>query len=113
MSFFAAVMSCFSNYFNFSDRAVRSEYWFFQLFCIILAVLASMVDAADPTGAENVSKLCGLITFIPSLTVTVRRLHDVNRSGWWIFINFTIIGIIPFFWWMIKRSNDGANKYGL
>ena len=54
-----------------------------------------------------------LVTFLPSLSVMVRRLHDINKSGWWFFINLTIIGMIPFVYWVIfKRSDEGENKYG-
>ncbi len=54
-----------------------------------------------------------VINIIPVVSVTVRRLHDVNRSGWWIFIMLTIIGVIPFYYWVLKRSDKQANRFGI
>ena len=53
-----------------------------------------------------------LIMLIPFTSVSIRRLHDVNRSGWWFLIQFTIIGLIPFYYWMVKPSDANSNKYG-
>jgi uncharacterized membrane protein YhaH (DUF805 family) len=48
----------------------------------------------------------------PSIAVAVRRLHDVNRSGWWMLLAFTIIGVIPLLYWLIKKGTDGPNRFG-
>ena len=54
-----------------------------------------------------------LAVFLPSWAVMIRRLHDVNRSGWWILINLTIIGIIPFTYWLfMKVGDEGENRFG-
>ena len=53
-----------------------------------------------------------LVAWVPYLSVTFRRLHDVNRSGWWFLIPLTIIGIIPFAYWLLKQSDTNSNKYG-
>ena len=53
-----------------------------------------------------------LVLFLPFLAVAIRRLHDVGRSGWWVLIPLTIIGIIPYFYWMIKKGDYGENEYG-
>ena len=54
-----------------------------------------------------------LAVFLPSWAVMIRRLHDVNRSGWWILISLTIIGIIPFVYWTcIKKSDENENRFG-
>ena len=54
-----------------------------------------------------------LAVFLPGWAVMIRRLHDVNRSGWWILINLTIIGIIPFVYWVcMKKSDEGENRFG-
>ena len=53
-----------------------------------------------------------LIIFIPQITVSVRRLHDVDRSGWWVLIPFTIIGLIPFLYWVCQKGDEGENRFG-
>jgi uncharacterized membrane protein YhaH (DUF805 family) len=70
-SFGEAVSTCFTKYFTFSGRASRSEYWFFALLGFIIGLIPGL-------------NLLGLVLFIPSLAVTVRRLHDTDRSGWWL-----------------------------
>lgn len=86
-SFGEAISVCFSKYVTFSGRASRSEYWFFALFCLLLGLAATVVDAAVFSVSDDLSPvnaLTSLALFLPSLAVGVRRLHDINRSGWWI-----------------------------
>lgn len=88
MNFLTAVTTCFKKYFQFRGRARRSEYWWFYLFTIILSIIAGIIDVAL-FGLENadsgpVGIITSLAVLIPSLAVTFRRLHDTNRSGWWI-----------------------------
>jgi len=82
-----AISVCFNKYVTFSGRASRSEYWYFFLFCILLGLATAVVDMVI-FGVENelspVNSLTSLALFLPSLAVAVRRLHDTNRSGWWI-----------------------------
>ena len=86
-SFGEAISVCFNKYVAFSGRASRSEYWYFFLFCILLGLATTLVDAVI-FGVANelspVNALTSLALFLPSLAVAVRRLHDTNRSGWWI-----------------------------
>jgi uncharacterized membrane protein YhaH (DUF805 family) len=88
MGFGEAVKTCLRNYFKFSGRARRSEYWWFYLFTIIVAVISAIIDGAI-FGWENADEgLVGTITSLallfPSLSAGWRRLHDTGRSGWWI-----------------------------
>lgn len=86
-SFGEAISVCFNKYATFSGRASRSEYWYFFLFCFLLGLATSIVDNVIlGVGAElsPINSLTALALFLPSLAVTVRRLHDRNRSGWWI-----------------------------
>lgn len=81
MSFLEAVTQGFRKSFDFKGRARRSEYWYWTLFAIIVNVAVTILDG----GEDGVlAALAGLILFIPGLSVTVRRLHDINRSGWWL-----------------------------
>lgn len=113
--FFDWVMKCIKleNYVNFTGRARRAEYWYFQLFQLLISVVIGII--AGLSGIDKLSILANIISvalFLPSLAVYVRRLHDVNRSGWWILISFTIIGIIPLFIWLIRETDPKPNQWG-
>ena len=105
MNFFDAIKICFVKYTNFSDRASRSEFWLFLLFNIIVEVAMIIVDF--------VTIVFFLATIIPYTAVMVRRLHDVNRSGWWYFALFTIIGVIPVIYWLCKKGDEEDNRFGV
>lgn len=76
-----AISTCFSKYATFSGRASRSEYWYFYLFGILIGLIGGFIEVA---GSPAVSGLISLVLMLPSLAVTVRRLHDTDRSGWWL-----------------------------
>lgn len=98
VTFQDAINLGFRNYFNFSGRAQRAEYWFFILFTIIGSILTTFVDDfLFDTGDEGglLTGLFSLATLIPCLSVGWRRLHDTNRSGLWILLPYA--GLI----WMI------------
>lgn len=101
----------------FSGRARRKEYWMFFLFNIIFAVIASILDGIIGTRGESgigmIHALYSLFVLVPGLAVTVRRLHDTDKSGWWIFI--VLIPVIGAIWLLILMMMDGTtgeNKYG-
>jgi len=113
MSFTESISSGFRRYFDFRTRSSRSEYWWWTLFAILVSIAMSILDALLFGGATILDGLSSLALLIPGLAVTVRRLHDVDRSGWWILIAFTIVGIIfPLIYWQIKAGDKGTNKYG-
>ncbi len=69
--------------------------------------------SSDASGGFSIILLLiDLATFLPSLAVFVRRLHDVNRSGWWYFIALTIVGIIPLLIWLCRAGETGPNRFG-
>jgi len=109
---------CFKKYAVFGGRASRQEYISFILFIFFVSLLLGFIEGLlglFPSAEDwSVFELIfGLATFLPSWAVMVRRLHDVNRSGWWFLINVTIIGIIPFVYWVcFKKSDEGENKFG-
>ena len=80
MSFADAVRTCFSKYVDFSGRARRSEYWYFLLFYVIVAIVVGIIDAI--INSTILGLLLTIAFFLPSLAVTIRRLHDTSRSGW-------------------------------
>jgi uncharacterized membrane protein YhaH (DUF805 family) len=111
MGFGQAISSGFSNYVNFSNRASRSEYWFWVLFVLIADVVAIAIDAA--IGMQIVSSLFGLAVLLPGLAVTVRRLHDLDRTGWWIFLGLIpLVGAIILIIWFCSKGTDGQNRFG-
>lgn len=105
-------------YADFKGRARRKEYWMFILFSIIIGIILTLIEMM--TGTFNyfvnmgpLSALFSLVILVPNLAVTVRRLHDIGKSGWMMLIVLIpIIGAIWFFILMIRDSEPGHNKYG-
>ncbi len=99
-------------YADFDGRARRTEYWMFVLYNIIFSVAANILDYL--LGTDYVfGGIYGLAMIIPSLAVTVRRLHDINKSGWMILVLFIpVIGIIWFLILMVTEGIPGENQYG-
>ena len=116
MSFTESIGTCFRKYVDGNGRASRSEFWYFQLFLVVLTIISGSVDSAvfgtefGETGI--VSNVVTLGTLLPSLCVTVRRLHDVNKSGWWMLIALTCIGLIPLIIWWATKGTSGSNEHG-
>lgn len=102
----------------FSGRARRKEYWFFVLFNLIVAVVLAIIDMLLGTfsSSSNIGLLSGiysLAVIIPTLAVAVRRLHDTDRSGWWILISFVpFIGSIVLLVFYVMDGTPGQNRFG-
>ena len=97
VSFGEAISRGFSNYFTFSGRATRAENWWWALFAALFGLIP----------------FAGLVTLIPSLALGARRLHDINRTGWWLLLLFVpVIGWIVLIVWACMRGDGGPNKYG-
>jgi uncharacterized membrane protein YhaH (DUF805 family) len=88
MSFGDAIGECFFNYANFRDRAARSEYWWWALFATVVCLLAWLLDLVVFNGfsVSPFLLVVYLAFLLPGLSVTVRRLHDTGRSGWWLLV---------------------------
>jgi uncharacterized membrane protein YhaH (DUF805 family) len=94
MNFWQAVASGFSNYVKFSGRAIRSEYWYWVLFVLMVTLAATLLDVAIVKHRHGpLESVWQLITFMPGLALAVRRLHDIDRTGWWIALPLSVIGI--------------------
>ncbi|MBW6417868.1 DUF805 domain-containing protein [Celeribacter sp. PS-C1] len=120
MNFITAVKTCFSKYVTFQGRARRAEYWWWTLFVLIGNAIFGGADTIffgvpDPD-TSSVGVLAGLFSlavFLPGLSVWVRRLHDINRSGWWAFlILIPIIGWVIMLVWALTKGTEGANRFG-
>ena len=102
----------------FSGRSRRREFWFFMLFYVIIVFVLAYLDAAiglttSERGAGILSTVFVLAMLIPGLALTVRRLHDTGRTGWWVLIGFVpLIGNIVLLVFMCLDSESGANQYG-
>jgi uncharacterized membrane protein YhaH (DUF805 family) len=128
MSLAQAVRSVLTEYVGFTGRARRAEYWWFallvvivemsMLFVLMITSAAAGVTAGQPTGGVNlaslvVAELLFLALVPPHLAVSVRRLHDTNRSGWFYLINFVpLIGSIMLLVVLSEDSGRGPNRYG-
>ena len=111
-------LKAMSQYFDFSSRARRTEYWMFVLINTIFAFCAIFLDnlfgIANPlTGYGVFYLLYSLAVFIPGLAVTVRRLHDIDKSGWMLLILLIpLIGVIWFLVLLFTSGTKGVNSYG-
>ncbi|MCC4833759.1 DUF805 domain-containing protein [Shewanella sp. 10N.7] len=106
------------NYINFKDRARRKEYWFFVLFNLIAGIVLALIDnmtgtLTPETGYGLLSGFYSLLVFLPGLGVTVRRLHDTGRTGWWILIGLIpLIGALVLLYFFVSDSEQETNQYG-
>ncbi len=102
----------------FTGRARRKEYWYFLLFNIIISIILSAVDGM--TGSYNPQTGMGLLgtiyvlaILLPAVGVSIRRLHDTGRSGWWVLLSLIpLLGTIVLLVFMLQDSKPGSNQYG-
>jgi len=113
MNFVDSIKLGFSNYVNFTDRACRSEYWYWVLFYFVGEAVCALVDYLLFGHPGVLYSIFELGLFLPTLAVAVRRLHDTDRGGWWI-----LLGLIPLVGWIIllvwycSKGTDGPNRFG-
>jgi len=104
-------------YVTFSGRATRSQFWLFTLVFVILNVVGAVLDDAlgtgSPDGPGAITGLVVLVHFLPYISVFVRRLHDIDRTGWWYWFGAVpVIGFIVLLVFMCTQSTPGPNQYG-
>ena len=109
MSWYLLVLK---KYAQFSGRSHRKEYWMFFLFNIIIAIILGIIEGI--LGITGIlSSLYCLAVLVPGIAVTIRRLHDIDRSGWWILVGLIpVIGGLVLLIFMVQDSKPGANEYG-
>ena len=110
-------------YATFNGRAGLDEYWWYILFATLGNVIFASLDSFLGTTAGFMYQgnieiktslfngMFSLLTFIPSIAVATRRLHDVNKSGWWQLLMLTIIGIFPLIYWLLKKPIVEGNRF--
>ena len=112
VGFGEAISRGFSNYFRFNGRSTRAEYWWWALFGAISSSALGIVETI--VGIPGILRICFfLATIIPSLAVSARRLHDINRTGLWLFLWLVpVVGWIVLIVWAIDRGDEGQNQHG-
>ncbi|HIH2746495.1 DUF805 domain-containing protein [Burkholderia aenigmatica] len=119
MNFSEAVRSVLNKYATFEGRARRAEYWYFVLLSFILSIAAQVIGVAGRHAGLitllllGVLSLVSLALIIPGIAVSVRRLHDTGRSGWFLLIALIpIVGSILLLVWTCSRGTEGPNHFG-
>ena len=117
-------LTVFRRWSDFAGRSTRREYWMYTLVYFILAVVLGILDGVmllavmgySPSEAQaqlvTLGNAYSLVTLIPTISVGVRRLHDIDKSGWWLLICLTVIGILLIIYWACVASDEGQNRYG-
>jgi uncharacterized membrane protein YhaH (DUF805 family) len=112
MSFADAVRTCLTEkYATFNGRARRSEYWWFGLFQGLLSIVLTIIGSV--IGFKYLGNIASLALLAPGLGVSVRRMHDIGKSGWWLLISLIpLVGWIVIIVFAVTDSNPGPNQYG-
>ena len=116
LNFFDSIKICFKKTFIYQDRASRSEFWYFSLIYTILSIPIYIYENSyDPTEKNLyiISVICVIILFLPGIAVQIRRMHDINKSGWFILLNLVpFIGSIIVLVMLIEKGTLGKNRFG-
>lgn len=124
MNMTTAVKTVFSKFYTFTGRASRPEFWWYYLFIIILYIIAALIEGMvvhpllgfepyAPEAGQPLQVILTIAIFLPTLAVAIRRLHDIDRSGWWYLVGLVpIIGTLALLWWFTRPSSEGPNRFG-
>lgn len=108
-----AIQSGFSKYATFSGRARRSEFWYFALFYFLVMIVAAIINVLLGGKVTFLIFIALLAFLLPSIALGVRRMHDLDKSGWWIFIPFVpLVGGIIYLIWVCSEGTIGPNRFG-
>jgi uncharacterized membrane protein YhaH (DUF805 family) len=119
-----AVKSVLGKYVSFSGRASRSEYWWWTLALIILFVVLGVIDGAiiapllglerfASNAGQPLSLLTALLILLPSIAVTARRLHDTDRTAWWLLVGLVpLVGNLVLLFFYVQQGTEGENQFG-
>lgn len=109
MSFMESVQTCIAKILTFEGRARRSEYWYFVLFVAIVTSVLGFLLGQD----SGITRVISIALSLATISVGVRRLHDIGKSGWWYLLYLVpLIGWIVLLVWNVKDSQPGDNQYG-
>ena len=115
------VLTSLKDFIKFNGRSCRTESRYFLIFNIIIGLTAGLIDMKMGFTIEIIpgiptlilSEITRGILILPNVSLVIRRLHDINKSGWWMLLFFTIVGLIPMFYWLYYKEGDQSeNNYG-
>jgi uncharacterized membrane protein YhaH (DUF805 family) len=115
------VLTSLKDFIKFNGRSCRTESRYFLIFNIIIGLTAGLIDMIMGFTIEIIpgiptlilSEITRGILILPNVSLIIRRLHDINKSGWWMLLFFTIVGLIPMFYWLyFKEGDQSENNYG-
>jgi uncharacterized membrane protein YhaH (DUF805 family) len=129
MTFGEAIRAVYGNYATFSGRARRSEYWWWFLYMLIAVSVIAAIETqlglgfGTVAGADGavyaayqggpLTGIWGLAHLLPGIAVAVRRLHDTDRTGWWLLIAFVpVIGFLVLIYFYVSHGTPGENRFG-
>jgi len=120
MDFTTAVKTVFKRYAEFGGRSCRAEFWYFELAIILFEIAYFIVDGVlRAISLTPLSLLLGLVSLVfvlaiivPILAVEFRRLHDIDKSAWWLLLSFVPFGGLVLLYWFCQPGDRGANRYG-
>ena len=124
MGFTQAVGSVLTKYAVFHGRASRAEYWWWFLFVLLLFAVLNLIDGYlilpmlgfqpfEENGGNPLSVIVALGMFLPNLAVAIRRLHDTDRTGWWVLIGLVpVVGVLVLLYFYVLRGTEGPNSHG-
>jgi uncharacterized membrane protein YhaH (DUF805 family) len=124
MDMITAIKTVLGKYATFSGRATRPEYWWWLLATIILFTVLGLIDGGliapmmgfetfSPDAGQPVSMVVSLALLLPNLAVAVRRLHDTDRSGWWLLLSLIpLLGTLVLLYFFVQRGTEGSNRFG-
>ncbi len=124
MNMIEAVQKVLRNYATFSGRADRPEFWWWVLAIILIQIVTAMIDGGliapmlgaesfSPEAGQPLSTIVALALLIPCIAVSVRRLHDLDKSGWWYLLGLIpIVGPLVLLFWYVQPGTPGDNRFG-
>ena len=124
MNFVEAVKSGYQNYVNFSGRSQRSAFWWWVLFQVVVSIVIGAVEGGGSStmndgmmsasyNAGPIGIIWSLANLLPGIAISVRRMHDIDKSGWWVLIDLIpLVGFIIYLVWACQKGTTGDNRFG-
>lgn len=112
VGFAEAITLFFRNYVNFQGRSSRGAYWWALLFYILVDVVLSLLIRAVGPSLSVLMGLWGLAVILPSIALSIRRLHDIGRSAWWLLLVLTGVGVLLLLFWAAQPGQRATNRFG-
>lgn len=113
-TFVGALKDGFARYVDFKSRSTRPQFWWWMLWSVLIGIVAAILDASLGMGDTGpINMLTSLAMFLPSIAVSIRRLHDIGRTGWWYLIVLVpLVGVIVLLVFFCTKTKDETNQWG-